>query len=486
MGTSIMAKHANPRLLITTLIFVTAMMAVISSLGAPLINTVAVTNKISLSTAEWTLTAALLTSAIATPIMGRLADGPRQRRVVLVGLAIVIIGLIIAALSKDFKWLLIGRSLQGVGMGLAPVTMAIARNQLDIPMSAKTIGTLSVTSSACVGLGYSATSLIAEKYNYHVSFWCASSLVIISFVVAWAVIPKFTNQQKRSFDLVGATLLTFSLIGILAVLGEGEVWGWTSPLSISVAACGIILGIFWVFYSLHKKDALVNLHLSSTREVVAVNVTGFLISISMYMFVPVIVEFVQIPKITGMGFGSSILTSGLLLVPLSITTLGSSKLIPFAMKYLSSRIIIPLGCSVFALASFYFAIQHSSLWQAFVTIGIAGVGLGFTFGAMPGYIVRSVPDGETGNALGIFQLVRSIGLSIGSAVAGTLLAHYTFHNQSFPSLKGFTTVLYVGSGMLAIAAITSYFLLESTNGGSSPKKDELERMKENPGISGLP
>ena len=67
------------RLLVPTLVLSGSLMAVVSSLGAPLIPTLSRDDGVSLSTGEWILTITLLTGALATPVMGRLADGPRQR-----------------------------------------------------------------------------------------------------------------------------------------------------------------------------------------------------------------------------------------------------------------------------------------------------------------------------------------------------------------------------------------------------------------------
>jgi len=64
--------------LVPTLVFIGLMVTVVSSLGAQLIPTIAETDHVSVSTAQWVLTAALLTGALATPVMGRLADGPRN------------------------------------------------------------------------------------------------------------------------------------------------------------------------------------------------------------------------------------------------------------------------------------------------------------------------------------------------------------------------------------------------------------------------
>ena len=54
-------------------------------------------------------------------------------------------------------------------------------------------------------------------------------------------------------------------------------------------------------------------------------------------------------------------------------------------------------------------------------MGIVGLGIGFTFAAMPGFIIRAVPTAETGSATGFYQVLRNIGLSVGSAFGAAVL-----------------------------------------------------------------
>jgi hypothetical protein len=96
------------RLLVPTLVLTGSLLAVVSSLGAPLIPTLSRVDGVSLSTGEWILTIALLTGALATPVMGRLADGPRQREVILIPLGAVLVGCVLAAVSNGFTVLIIG------------------------------------------------------------------------------------------------------------------------------------------------------------------------------------------------------------------------------------------------------------------------------------------------------------------------------------------------------------------------------------------
>src|SRR6202021_3887392 len=121
---------------------------------------------------------------LATPVMGRLADGPRQRAVILVALAAVVAGCVLSAVSSGFTLLLIGRGLQGVGLGLLPVAMAIARRNLPPEAARRTIATLSVTTAIGAGLGYPVTGLIAQFLDFRAAYWFGASAVTHALVIA--------------------------------------------------------------------------------------------------------------------------------------------------------------------------------------------------------------------------------------------------------------------------------------------------------------
>lgn len=133
------------------------LVAVVSSLGAPLVPTIAAEEHVSLTDVQWSLTVTLLVGAVVTPVMGRLGDGPRRRAVILGALAAVLAGCALAALPLGFGWLLAGRALQGLGLGLTPLAIATARDALPPERSRPAVAMLSVTTVAGVGLGYPVT-----------------------------------------------------------------------------------------------------------------------------------------------------------------------------------------------------------------------------------------------------------------------------------------------------------------------------------------
>jgi len=66
---------------------------------------------------SWVATAAMLASAIVTPIVGKLSDLYGRRSFYLGGLVVFMMGSIVSGLSVNFGMLIAGRTIQGFGMG---------------------------------------------------------------------------------------------------------------------------------------------------------------------------------------------------------------------------------------------------------------------------------------------------------------------------------------------------------------------------------
>ena len=446
------------RLLVPTLVLSGSLMAVVSSLGAPLIPTLSRADGVSLSTGEWILTITLLTGSLATPVMGRLADGPRQRAVILVALATVVVGCVLSAVSNGFTVLIIGRALQGVGFGLVPVAMAIARRNLAWESARQTIATLSVTAAIGVGLGYPVTGLIAELLGFRAAYWFGAITVTGTLVLAALVLPPRSAGTSRRFDVVGAGLLSLAVIGVSVVLSEGGGWGWASARSLGVVAASVVLLAVWIPFELRVAHPLIDLRQVRNRSVLTADVSCFLISIAMFLFLPIIVEFVQIPRSVGYGFAASLVVSGLVLIPLSVGSFVASRFLVGYERRFGPRTMIPLGSVVFAVGAMFFDLEHSALWEAFVAVALCGLGIGFTTGAMPGFITRAVAQSETGSATGFYQVVRNIGLTVGSALSAAVLMAHTRHGQALPDVDGFKTALIIAAALCLATGVASFVL----------------------------
>jgi MFS family permease len=453
-----MSASRRSALLGPVLVLATIVASIISSLGAPLIPTVARDFHESLSTAQWSLTVALLSGAVSSPVLGRLGDGRRRRQTMIGGLVVVAAGGVVAALATGLETLVVGRALQGVGLGLVPLAMATARDELPKAKVQPMIALLSVSAAAGIGAGYPISGLIAETWGLSGAFWFGAIVTGFALVCVAVVVPSSAGHGAPSrLDWVGAVVLAAALVTTLVGVAQGADWGWGSPAIIGLLVAGVVLFTVWAVQQLRVQAPLVEVRLLRHPAVLAGDACGIVLGIAMYMVLSGVTEFVQSPRSAGFGYSASAVVAGLVLIPLSVFMLSGSRTLPTLVRHLGVRAVLTVGCLVVALSGGFFALFHGALWEAFVMMGILGVGLGTTFAAIPGLIVQAVPARETGSAMGFYQVVRYVGFSMGSALTASILAaRATGHDQ--PTLGGYTTVLWVSAAICVVAAALAWFL----------------------------
>ncbi|MEV0282254.1 MFS transporter [Streptomyces sp. NPDC050610] len=461
------AERRRSALIGPVLVLATLVSSIISSFGAPLIPTVAREFHESLSTAQWSLTVALLVGAASSPVLGRLGDGPRRRVTLLGGLAVVTAGGVVAASAGDLGTLLVGRGLQGAGLGLVPLAMATARDELPQAKVAPMIALLSVSAGAGLGAGYPISGLLAEAWGLAGAYWFGAIVSGLALICVAAVVPSSAGRSApERLDYVGAVLLALALVTTLVAVAEGTRWGWGSPAIIGLLAAGAVFFAVWAVQQLRAGNPLVQLRLLRHPSVLSADACAMVLGVAMYMVLSGATEFVQSPRSGGFGFSASAVVAGLVLIPLSFFMLISSRTLPTLVKRVGIRAVLTLGCLVAALGCGFFAVFHDALWQAFVMTGVLGVGLGITFAAIPGVIVRAIPARETGSAMGFYQVVRFTGFSLGSALAATVLAAHV-SGDGRPTVGGFTMVLWISAGFCVTAAALAWFLPARSTGSTA-------------------
>ncbi|MCC2278160.1 MFS transporter [Streptomyces sp. ET3-23] len=446
------------RALVPVLVYLGMVVAMVSSLGAPLVPRIAVVDHVSPATAQWSLTIALLVGAVATPTMGRLGDGPRRRAVILGAVGVVLAGSVLAALPLGFGALLTGRALQGVGLGLIPLAIATARESLPAERSRSTVGVLSITLVAGVGLGYPVTGLLTQLFGLHAGFWLAAVVSAVALGAAAVVLPPTRHLTPQPLDVFGAVLLGVALAGVLLVLGEGESWGWVSARLLGLAGASVVLLLWWTVHELRTPHPLVDLRLVRHPVVLTADVTAVIAGLGMYVLISLVTRYAQTPAATGYGFGASVVVTGLILLPFSAASVVSSKLAGVLARRVSTHAVLPVGCTVSLLAMAVFGFARDGLWELFLAMGIAGLGVGCTFAAMPGLVVSAVPAHETGSAISFNQVLRCVGYSAGSALSATVLEAHTPAGRTLPSADGYQAAALLGCAVWLVTIVVTVVL----------------------------
>jgi predicted MFS family arabinose efflux permease len=456
-----MTAPRSARALVPVLIFIGTVVAVISSLGAPLVPAIAETMGTSLPHAQWSLTVTLLVGAVATPVVGRLGDGRHRRTVVLVVLAVVTLGGALAALPLGLGWLVAGRGLQGFGLGLTPLAIATARDALQGRRAASTISALSITVAAGLGLGYPLAGLVAEIGGVHAAFWAGALVSLTALVAAALVLPPAPDAPPRRLDVVGALLLGSGLVALLLALGEVETWGWRSPLLWALAGAGAVLLAGWAWWEHRTPEPLVDLRLARGRVALSAHSAAMLVGLANYLLIASVPVLAQFPPPT--GFGTSIVVAGLVLLPFSAATVLGGRLARLLADRAGTGAVLPVAALVQGAGFLMFGLARGDLWQLFAVMAVAGLGVGAAFAAFPALVVSAVPPSETGSAMSLNQVLRYVGFALGSALSATVLAAATPDGADAPASSGYGVIAVIGGVVCLVTAALTWLVTFGQN-----------------------
>jgi EmrB/QacA subfamily drug resistance transporter len=410
--------------------------------------------------ATWLLTAFLLTSSVATPLLGRLGDMHGKERWLLLSLAIFGVGSLIAAVGGSLAVLITGRAVQGAGGAIFPLAIGIIRDEFPRERVAPAIGTVSAMFGIGGGTGLVLAGLFVDHGSISWIFWLSVVTTALAALATWLWVPESPVRVRARIDWVGGVLLSLTLIALLLPISEGNSWGWTSGRVLGLFAAAAVLAVLWARWELHVEDPLVNLELMRERPVWTTNVAGFAIGFAMFGSFVLIPQFVQTPSSAGYGFSASVTESGLFLLPSAVLMLFAG---PFSGRLgarYGSRVPLALGALSSGLSYAWLAAFHGARIDIYLASVLLGLGVGMALAAMANLVVEAVPPDVTGVASAINAIMRTIGGAVGAQVAAAIVSGSIAAGASYPSESGFTGA-FTMSAVASLVALLVCFAIPS-------------------------
>ncbi|MFJ3222575.1 MFS transporter [Streptomyces sp. NPDC086783] len=441
---------------VTTLAFAGIVAAITQTLVTPLIAELPKILGTSASNSAWVITVTLLVAAVCVPVSGRLGDLVGKRRMLLACSIPLIAGSVVCALASSVVPMIVGRGLQGMGMGMVPLGIALLRDVVPAEKLSSSIALVSASMGIGGGLGLPIAAAVAQYASWRVLFWACAVLATVIAVLIWFLIPDVPAGAKgQRFDVPGAAGLAVGLVCLLLAVSKGADWGWGSAATLGLFVAAVVVLAAWGVWELRTRDPLVDLRTTARPRVLFTNVASVFVGFGMYASMLVIPQLLQFPEATGYGLGQSMLAAGLWMAPGGVMMMFVS---PLGGKLTDARgPKFTLICGVLVIAAGYglsLALMGSA-WGLMVVCMVINSGVGLAYGSMPALIMSSVPLSETAAANGFNTLMRSLGTSIGAAVIGVVLAQLTttMGGYSFTSENGFRTGLLIGGGVALVAAV---------------------------------
>jgi EmrB/QacA subfamily drug resistance transporter len=450
------AERVHPNVILAVLSLAAVTYAVLSSAVIPALPTLQHSLHASETGVTWLLTGFLLSASVGTAIIGKLGDMYGKQRLLVWTLLALSAGTLLAALSGSLAMLLVARVLQGVAGGIFPLAFAIARDEFPAARVAGSIGLMSAILGVGGGLGLVVGGLIDEHLNWHWLFWIPLPIMVAAAACAWRYIPESPVRSAGRVNWAAAVLMSTGLCAVLTGIAQTTVWGWTGPRTLALLASGVAVCIVWILMELRSGNPLIDMTMMRVRGVWTANLAAFLVGAGLYAWFLLLPQLAQLPRSTGFGYGLSVVTAGLYLLPCALGMGALGSVAGRVERRFGSRRALVAGAAVSAVACGWLTFTTRHPYDMLLSSMLLGIGIGLAFAALGNLIVQAVPPHQTGVASGMNTVLRTLGGALGGQVAATFVAASTL--RGLPELTGFTTTFGMAAVFLAGCAAVALLI----------------------------
>ena len=380
-----------------------------------------------ISKISWVATAYLLTSAVVTPLYGKISDQLGRKKVLQFAITLFLIGSILSGMSQTMNELVFFRGLQGLGGGgLMSLSFATIGDIVSPRQRGKYQGYFGAVFGTSSVLGPLLGGFFTEHLSWRWIFYINIPIGILAMIALAARLHLPAKQDRYRFDWLGAVLISLSAVSIImALTWGGNTYAWSSSQIIGLFVVGLLSAVGLILWERKAKEPIIPLNLfrnsifnvaSLLSAIVGLIMLGTIIFLPIYLqmvrgYSPTVSGLYMLPFVAGMLVAS--ISSGLI-----ISRIGKYKLFPII-----GTIMVGFGIWLFSHVSPNTSEMAMSLWML-----VTGLGMGMFMQVMTLAVQNSIDTRQMGAATSLVVFFRSFGSSIGTAIFGTILiSRLTFH-----------------------------------------------------------
>jgi EmrB/QacA subfamily drug resistance transporter len=416
----------------------------------------------------WVVNAYLIPFGGLLLLAGRLGDLVGRKRVFLVGLAVFTGASLLCGLADSQAVLVGARFVQGLGGALtSAVILGMIVTLFPEPGErAKAIGVYSFVASAGASIGLLLGGVLTEAISWH---WIFFVNLPIGVACAILTLRLLAREEGIGFgegaDVLGAVLVTASLMLAVYTLVGASDHGWGSAHTLGFGAAALVLLVAFLIRQARATNPLVPLRIFRSRNVSGANVVQMLMVAGLFgMFFLGAIYMQRVLGYDALQVGLAFLPVALAIGVLSLGF--SARLIT---RFGARTTLLPgLALLVGGLALFARVPVHADYWlDMFPSMLLLGVGAGLSFPSLMTLAMSGATESDSGLASGVVNMSLQVGGALGLAVLATLSTTRTNDLIETGSSRGSAItgglhlVLLVGVCLIAVAFAVAVTVLRS-------------------------
>ncbi|MGW4474076.1 MFS transporter [Nonomuraea sp. NPDC004354] len=389
---------------------------------------------LSPSSLQWVVSGYVLGYGGLLLLGGRTADLLGRRRVFLVALGVFAVASLLGGIVDDGTLLIVARFIKGMSAAFtAPAALSIITTSFpEGPERNRALSVFTASGASGFSLGLVLSGLLTEL-DWRATFLMPVPVAILALVAALKVLPKGHEERAEGgYDLIGAVLITASMLLLVFTVVQAPEAGWLSVRTIgSLLASFVLLGLF-VFAELRVKHPLVRLGLLRSAPIVRANL-GLVILFGSYVGF----QFVAMQYFQNLLHWSAMQTALAFLPAGLLVALTSTKMGDFADRFGTAKLIVIGSAALAGGYAVFLGIDESPSLGGLVIPGMVLLGIAFalSFPSLNIQATNGVHDDEQGLASGLLNTSGQVGGAVVLAVVTAVLTSGSAGGITIESLK---------------------------------------------------
>jgi len=363
----------------------------------------------------------LLTSAISTPIYGKLSDLYGRKNILSIGIIIFLVGSCLCGLSQTMYMLIGARAIQGVGAGaIFTVTYTIVGDVFTLEERPKVQGIIGTVWGIASLAGPFVGGLLIDMLSWHWIFFINIPFGILSVILIQKNLKETFKKTKHKIDYAGIITLSIAMIIFLNIFVSIESISFNHNIFIVISLVTSII-LLLAFYKIERKakEPIIPFDIF-TKTSAIVNLISFLASailIGSDVYLPIYIQNV-------LGFNAKV--SGLALAPMSASWLIASVILGKCIGKYGGKAVILISNAILLISTILLPTLgiNSSLLLVLIYVFVMGFGFGGAFTTLTIIVQESVEYNKRGAAMATNSLLRTLGQTIGVSVFGSIFNLY--------------------------------------------------------------